>query len=1180
MVVVALVLSLTMSTISHAATFIFPVQSEQVITGTTTGLGGAPTDDGVRETLHESDTAPDSVTAPATQALTTGTMVAGTFPGDISSEDGVLVQYREAVLPSSDHYPGTETLTTGSGCGGTFPTSLQSSNNVYRCLREAGVGGTSIAFDAASSAQGVDVSSFSWTHTTSGTNRLLFVGVAIRNDLSQTVSSITYAGTALTFVRADTNGVSVRSELWYLVGPATGANTVQVILSAAARAGAGAISLTGVAQTTPLDANNGATGSSTTPSVSVTTVADNAWVVDAVAFRSFGNGLPTGTAGAGQTERWSEYTESGGTDPNIRGESSTEGPKTPAGGVVMSWSLSDSVGWSISGAAFKPVPADFRLSVRHDWSGIPTDGNSYDVCVEAHITNAGGESMLVQVLTPPATWNTRITVSKTADDNADQCYTLTTTEFNAGAPSIRWIGSTETGDSTQSDVNIDHERIIRRFTNYRLDVTYDWTGVPSGASYVLSVKGYRSDEDVNVQVLTPPATWNTRLTVNSITNTLFTYTLTPSEYNGGSPQVRFLDVAAADPSPSDMFLDWVAVTTIRLTYSLEVRQNVTGIITGSNPILVVKGNISAGGENFHVHVWNFTSLAWALLLSATFTATNAYHNSSLAADHLSGGTVRVRFVDGASQDSTRWALSLDFVAVAITNEQAVLTNAGVSPASGNITTSFTFFVRYSDPENNAPAFVNLTLDGTSYAMVENNSADTNYVDGKDYFLNRVIGIRGTFNYSFSARASAGDLAVATTPVRQVSVMNRAPSISNPIASDAVHTGRSYVRDFNGTDPDNDTLVWSLSTNAPWLAVGSANGTVWGVAPAAVGVFYIEVGAVDGFGGSTSNNYTLSVGNLAPSISNPIGNAVSLRQASFAVDFNALDSDGDALTWSLRTNAGFLSVNIADGTVTGLTWNAPATYWVEVTVSDGFGGTDRLNFSLIVVNRPPQAIVTASETGRENELYEASFSATDPDSDPVGWSLATNATWLTLDPGNAKVTGIALPGVYYVNLTASDPFGGVAFRNFTVRIAAAPIIPNEPDGLGGELFLLIVIAAALGVLLGAVLLPRRRQIVDQAFLIDQDSEIRFHYSTPGAPFDEAKLWSHLQGQPWREMTSVAAHPHTLHVVRREGLHWVIVSRSSDASRVIRAAEKLFMAAQMDLEAIGAQIPAPEVNPGRT
>jgi hypothetical protein len=104
---------------------------------------------------------------------------------------------------------------------------------------------------------------------------------------------------------------------------------------------------------------------------------------------------------------------------------------------------------------------NYQIEVRHDWSAIPTDGSSYEICVEAHITSSGGESILVQVLTPPSTWNTRITVTKTADDNSDQCYTLTTSELNSGAPSIRWMGSTETSDGTQTDVNIDHERVIR-----------------------------------------------------------------------------------------------------------------------------------------------------------------------------------------------------------------------------------------------------------------------------------------------------------------------------------------------------------------------------------------------------------------------------------------------------------------------------------------------------------------------------------------------------------------------------------------------------------------------------------------------------------------------------------------------------------------------------------------------
>ncbi len=1533
-------------------------------------------------------------------------MVGGTFPADVSSEDGVFVQYREAA---------------------------------------AGI--DAIAFDSATSfAQDAAASSLSFSHTTSGSNRFLIVGVSIRNDASQTVSSVTYAAAPLTFLRADTNGVSVRSELWYRVAPATGANTVAVTLSASAKAAMGAISLTGVDQSTPIDTNAGATGSGTAPSVTVTTVVNNAWVIDATGFRSTANGAPTGTAGSGQTERWSGYTESGGVIVNIRGKGSTEGPKSPAGGVVMDWSLSATVDWAISAASFRPAveaeiayrsntgtntvsspktrtgdgstwsaeaeqasagspiravrmawsptaPTTRIIVTQSDdgwldayvctptctvtnnigqvWSTAPTtpqkrldiayesssgeallvygvlstdttrdiayrtyvggtwsteqylddaghatdvqyslinlasrkgsdrigligaddtnddanawiwDGSTFGSFTEidpgaenpnreqlaiawesnsghllAVTANAGSEDLVSKEFT--TSWSAAVTftcspsandvrflslkpnplatandmVIAVADDVSDlnTCYwtgsawanrnlhddaidSATTRPFdfawedsgnkgllvygtNAGqvtyrtftAPNtwgavtnvamganshswvqlrtnpfpaigamkaigavmeetaldlgaIRWDGtiftvvgaSTFTGDvGTTAYDSFELEYGVTDADQLR--VRYDWSGVPAGDSYVLSVKGYRGDEDFNVQVLTPPSTWATRITVNSLTNQLFSIGLTLSEYNAGSPQVRFVDAVRQDGSVSDLFLDWVAVTTVRLTYSLEVRQNVTGIMTGSNPILVVKGNITSGGENFHIYVWNFTSASWNLLLAAPFTPTNAYHNASLAADHLSGGTARVRFVDAASQDATRWALSLDFVAVVITNDQATLTNAGVSPASGYITTSFTFFVRYSDSENNAPALVNLTLDGISYAMVENNSADTNYVDGKDYFLNRVIGIRGTFNYSFSARASAGDLTLSTTPVRQLSVLNRAPSITNPITSDTVNTGRAYVRDFNGTDPDGDTLAWSASTNASWLTIGSANGTVWGVAPSTVGVFYVDVRAVDGFGGLVSNNYTLSVGNFAPSISNPItsdavhtgrsyvrdfngtdpdgdtvvwslatsaswlfigvangtvfglapsapstffvdvgasdgfgglasnnytlsvgniapsisnpitsdtvhagrsyvrdfngtdpdgdtlfwsistnaswfsigsangtvwggappdirsfyanlsvsdgfggvawlnytlsvdnlpplittvvANMVLARRAFFSYDMNASDPDFDPLIWSLRTNASFLAMDPVSGTLSGIVSSVPSSYWIEVTVSDGLGGIDFRSFSLAVVNRPPAIFVSAPSTAEAGASYSGSFSGTDPDDDPLSWSLTTNATWLLIDAATGQLYGTPSPGTYFANLSGRDPYGGVAFQNFTITVQGQSTTPppDSPPGLRSELWTFSLIALLFGVLV-AIVMPRRRPIIESAFLIDQTGRVRFEFAIPGTPYDEGRLQSTLRGVSWRGLGRVSDPPYTLHIRPDPSGDWIFVSRTSDSDRVTRSGEKL-------------------------
>jgi hypothetical protein len=219
---------------------------------------------------------------------------------------------------------------------------------------------TVIAFDAASSTT-ANAGSVTWSHTVAGANRVLLVGVSIRNNAGQTVSGVTYAGQPLTPVVSLSNGTSVRAELWQRVGPATGANNVVVTLSASARFVAGAVSFTGVDQTNPIDAFNSNSGSSNAPAVNVATVTDYAWVVDTLANRV----NATAAAGAGQTQRWNNAT--GGGTNNVRGAGSTEGPKFPPGAVTMSWTLSSSQDWALTAAALKPVPGTAALI---DWREV------------------------------------------------------------------------------------------------------------------------------------------------------------------------------------------------------------------------------------------------------------------------------------------------------------------------------------------------------------------------------------------------------------------------------------------------------------------------------------------------------------------------------------------------------------------------------------------------------------------------------------------------------------------------------------------------------------------------------------------------------------------------------------------------------------------------------------------
>jgi len=76
------------------------------------------------------------------------------------------------------------------------------------------------------------ISSYTFSHTCAGSNRLLVFGDGHTSSSDTTVTGVTYNGVALTLVRSDQHqsGDSWRTSIWYLIAPATGSNTVSVTL--------------------------------------------------------------------------------------------------------------------------------------------------------------------------------------------------------------------------------------------------------------------------------------------------------------------------------------------------------------------------------------------------------------------------------------------------------------------------------------------------------------------------------------------------------------------------------------------------------------------------------------------------------------------------------------------------------------------------------------------------------------------------------------------------------------------------------------------------------------------------------------------------------------------------------------------------------------------------------------
>jgi hypothetical protein len=181
-----------------------------------------------------------------------------------------------------------------------------------------------IAFDAATNPALASATSLTFSHTCSGSDRILFVSAFVRN---QVISSITYNGVSMTEIgtrEGPQGGSSDYISLYYLVAPATGVNNVVITIPSSAVIIGGSVSYTGASQTgQPDNSQNNNTTVEATTTTTLTTVADNCWVMGMVRAGSDGNtSASTGTTLRANTAGYFQMYDK-------------NGPVTPAGSASI-----------------------------------------------------------------------------------------------------------------------------------------------------------------------------------------------------------------------------------------------------------------------------------------------------------------------------------------------------------------------------------------------------------------------------------------------------------------------------------------------------------------------------------------------------------------------------------------------------------------------------------------------------------------------------------------------------------------------------------------------------------------------------------------------------------------------------------------------------------------------------
>jgi hypothetical protein len=219
------------------------------------------------------------------------------------------------------------------------------------CLT-AGRACAAIAFDR-SDVGTLDVAGTTWAlnfnaTVSAGSGRVLIVAV-MSEGANASADTMTHTGATFNSVAMTQIGSTYQTNtstpndyvsMWYMLNPPVG--TYALVASGTKNPGtgtgyirAGTTVLQNVKQQAP-EASATNKGNGTAPTVSITTLSDNAWIVDTVVGGQGGQDI---TANAAQTERWERTS-------NVRGNGSTKATTT-RGANSTAWSTTPAEDWGV-----------------------------------------------------------------------------------------------------------------------------------------------------------------------------------------------------------------------------------------------------------------------------------------------------------------------------------------------------------------------------------------------------------------------------------------------------------------------------------------------------------------------------------------------------------------------------------------------------------------------------------------------------------------------------------------------------------------------------------------------------------------------------------------------------------------------------------------------------------------
>lgn len=285
--------------------------------------------------------------------------------------------------------------------------------------------------------------------------------------------------------------------------------------------------------------------------------------------------------------------------------------------------------------------------------------------------------------------------------------------------------------------------------------------------------------------------------------------------------------------------------------------------------------------------------------------------------------------------------------------------------------------------------------------------------------------------------------------------NQPPSIQ-PIGNATIQAGDPWSHQASASDPDGDTLTWSLPQAPGGMQVSASGLLSWTPDAGQLGDHDVQVRVTDPDGLSASTTFRLSVAevvvNQPPSIT-PLADRLLRVGQTLGIAAQASDPDpGDVLRFNISGAPAGLSLDAAAGRVLWVpSENQVGVHPLTLSVTDQGGLSDSTSFLVTVVKLggPPLLQALPDQSLMPGQLLDITAQASDPDlpDDALDFGLPLAPAGMQVDAVSGRIVWTPTPaqtGQHDVTVQVSDRNGLTDFGRFVVTVRDLNRAPMARD----------------------------------------------------------------------------------------------------------------------------------------